>query len=90
MNHELNTITFEIIKTDASVDGMTIDKARKTIAETGSKIWSIVGIQATLGYLNTNGFASTLVRFTTAQGEMTLDGKAFIMWGTRMAKLVSA
>lgn len=90
MNHELNTITFDIIKTDASLDGMTVDKARKTILETGSKVWSIRGIGTTIGYLNKNGFAGTLVRFTTAQGEMELDGKAFLMWGTRMAKLVSA
>jgi hypothetical protein len=90
MSHELNTIAFEIIKTDAITHGMTIDQARKTIIATGSKIWSIEGIATTVEWLNKNGYAGTLVRFTTAQGEMELDGKAFLMWGTRMARLVNA
>lgn len=90
MSHELNTITFEIIKTDANTNGLSIDEARKTIIATGSKIWSIVGIATTISYLNKNGFAGTIVRFTTAQGKMELDGKTFLMWGTRMARLVNA
>ena len=64
--------------------------SRKAIIATGSKIWSIEGITNTLGYLNKNGFAGTVVRFVTAKGKMELDGKAFIMWGSRMARLINA
>ena len=90
MSHELNTITFEIIKTNENINGLSIDEARKAIIATGSKIWTIEGIANTVGYLNKNGFAGTVVRFVTAQGKMELDGKAFVMWGSRMARLVNA
>lgn len=90
MSHELNTITFEIIKTDANTNGLSIDEARKTIIATGSNVASVEGIANAIEYMNNNGFVGTVVRFITAQGKMELDGKAFLMWGSRMARLVSA
>lgn len=90
MNHELNTITFHIYRATSVPDGMTEESAMRHIFENGELAYEACGIADALSYINAKGFAQSIVKFTPAQGHMTLTAKAFVMWGTRVARLVNA
>jgi hypothetical protein len=60
------------------------------IFHNGEKVYEAFGISDALSYIQLKGFSKSIVKFTPAQGHMTLTGKMFMWWGTRMAKLVSA
>lgn len=89
-NHELNTIAFYIYRAESIPAGVNEETAIRHIFENGEMVYEACGIADAVSYIETKGFSKSIVRFTPAQGRMTLTGKAFAMWGSRMAKLVNA
>lgn len=90
MSHELNTITFHIYRATSVPTGMNTESAMRHIFENGEMAYEACGIVDALDYINAKGFANTIVKFTPAQGHMTLEGNIFKVWATRMSRLVNA